>query len=351
MEVDEIGKLVQLAVGAAKGAGRELPFDVHVLTDEELPTLVNAIVSVLPICTHRRTRRNLYSLLRQLFSQFSEFLPLMLSALKKEALRPVSMAISNRFLLLECTNEIATLACKDAIFKSYVGEIVVLQKILLPSCTRPEARQNLRISAQRHTRTALRCVFREDKIYVDNYMEELTRGSVLNIPLLDLVCGVVWRLQPRETYHACIERYQEKILELYVKEVVGSRSIVSPHLAGMPNFMSTFLTETALEQVVFPAVEKALLRAPEVLLEGIFTFPNQSYYRYPHIPDKLRSKGYRPFFGSSPIPAAPAFSQQVHQSKDSRAGGTHFCRSNWPHLRRRYKTRNRKGNTRTAESR
>lgn len=91
------------------------------------------------------------------------------------------------------------------------------------------------------------------------------RGAVL----LGLVAGVCAR-HPHlkslpETQKSCY-------ISFFLRELVGSRTPVPTHLANaLGDFFSVYINSEDLEVVIGPAIEKALLRAPEVVLNDLIS--------------------------------------------------------------------------------
>ena len=62
------------------------------------------------------------------------------------------------------------------------------------------------------------------------------------------------------------------IYAFYAREIVGSRNVLPNHVAhGLDGFFKNFATREALYQDVLPTLEKALLRAPEVVLNDLMS--------------------------------------------------------------------------------
>ena len=91
-----------------------------------------------------------------------------------------------------------------------------------------------------------------------------------NAPLLGVVAGVCDRIASmRSTLREQVPNYYT----FYNREIVGSRSVVAPHIAdGLHDFfISSVVSAESVTQEIIPAFEKALLRAPEVVLNGVLS--------------------------------------------------------------------------------
>ncbi|KAJ9659689.1 translational activator of GCN4 [Coniosporium apollinis] len=88
-----------------------------------------------------------------------------------------------------------------------------------------------------------------------------------NAPYLGVVAGVSARLP---SVKPLLEERKKDYYAFYVREIIGSRTILPDHLAdGLHDFFVAFATLEDLSREVIPALEKALLRSPEVVLHNL----------------------------------------------------------------------------------
>ncbi|KAK5004637.1 translational activator of GCN4, partial [Cryomyces antarcticus] len=95
-----------------------------------------------------------------------------------------------------------------------------------------------------------------------------------NTVLLGVIAGVCARslqLKP------ILEERKKDYYAFYVREILGSRTVVPQHITdGLRDFLATFTTKEDLQKEIVPSVEKALLRAPEIVLNGLVAGTLQS---------------------------------------------------------------------------
>lgn len=129
-------------------------------------------------------------------------------------------------------------------------------------------------SALVSTRRALRAILRSEAIGQDalaKLISTLTaKGSAPtagNAVILGVIAGVASRLS---TVKPAFEQHKSDYYAFYVREIVGSRSQLPDHVSNaLHDFFGSFPTLEELRKEVFPPIEKALLRAPEVVLNDI----------------------------------------------------------------------------------
>ena len=152
-------------------------------------------------------------------------------------------------------------------------DLVLSVAQVLELCVSSNTRTNVKHSALIVTRRALRRLFNKDsdtgKDAVEAVVFQLTEKSqslgLRNAVLLGVVAGVCAHLPAkRPVLEACKGQYYS----FFVREIVGSRSTVPQHVAAaFEDLFQNFTTVEDLLTVLSPAFEKALLRAPEVVLD------------------------------------------------------------------------------------
>ena len=147
---------------------------------------------------------------------------------------------------------------------------------ILEACCSSDVRQSIKQSALVVTRRALR------KVFGDKGNGEAALGSIVSLltaksqsfgiksaVLLGVVAGVCARLP---TKRAVLEHQKSHYYSFYTREIIGSRTKVPKHIAtGLTDFFAVFTTSEDLRKEVVPAIEKALLRAPEVILDDLIS--------------------------------------------------------------------------------
>jgi hypothetical protein len=153
-------------------------------------------------------------------------------------------------------------------------ETVVSNAQVLELCLGESSRSNLKHSALVVTRRGLRKVFSKPDTRqkaIEDVVKRLTakgsQPSTRNTVMLGVVAGVCARLpEPKEI----LLRQKSEFYAFYTREIIGSKAAVSPHIAnGLNDFFEAFTTKDDVEKRIIPSLEKALLRAPEVVLNGL----------------------------------------------------------------------------------
>ncbi|KAG5952595.1 hypothetical protein E4U53_000471 [Claviceps sorghi] len=97
-----------------------------------------------------------------------------------------------------------------------------------------------------------------------------TKGShptAKNAVILGIIAGVSAR---QVALKPLLEALKPRFYEFYSREIVGARNALPEHVSsGLADFFNTFATIEDVETSLVPAIEKGLLRAPEVVLAGV----------------------------------------------------------------------------------
>lgn len=163
-------------------------------------------------------------------------------------------------------------------------DIALANARLLETCVGMGAgRRGSRIahSAQISTWRALRAILRSDAISeaaVSSIVTTLTtKGaspSAGNAVYLGAIAGTMARI-PNARIPAIkpdFKNYKADYYAFYVREIVGSRTQLPDHVSNaFHDFFEFFTTLEELRKEIIPPVEKALLRAPEIVLNDIIS--------------------------------------------------------------------------------
>ena len=194
------------------------------------------------------------------------------SVLKAESAK-VSIAASNAFVMLEWS----TLALQEAvveveIFKSLAADLAIAAAKSLEKCLDPESRSSLGKSALVIARRGVRNILRSEAcgdVALGVLIPKLASGPTSKemAPYLGVIAGVSSRLPSRKTAFTEFSNYY---IDFYKKEIVGSRTKVPNHIAdGLHDFFTDFPESSHVVQAILPTFEKAILRSPEIVLDGI----------------------------------------------------------------------------------
>lgn len=184
------------------------------------------------------------------------------------------LAPSGAFVLVEWSSILLQYASDDSSAWAQWGlDVVFSDAQLLDICLASKASPNLKHSALVVTRRALRRVFGENsnagQDVLAKVISRLTENSQLlglrGAVFLGVIAGVCARLPWRRSE---LESCKGHYYSFYVHEIVGSRYATPQHIStALKDFFNNFTTSEDFNTVLSPAFEKALLRAPEVVLD------------------------------------------------------------------------------------
>ncbi|KAI1178029.1 armadillo-type protein [Nemania sp. FL0916] len=193
------------------------------------------------------------------------------SAVRNEAQRP-AIASSSAFVLVEWCALLLRGFADTPLWAAFGPDIVHANAAALETCLRPSARPSVGHSALVLTRRGLRAAFWHggfrEKTIQETILSLTAQGSqsaATNAVMLGVVAGVCSRhAQAKEI----VAVQKSSYYAFFVREMVTSRTPIPRHLVlGLRDFVSDFVTLSDLERDIIPAVEKGLLRAPEVVLD------------------------------------------------------------------------------------
>ena len=205
--------------------------------------------------------------------RYPDALPLVLASFKDEASK-TSLAATNAFVLVEFGALILTrCGVEKRTWDMYGMETVTLYAQILDTCMAREGRPSLKHSALVVTRRALRTLFKGDDVQqrVGQVIDHLTSPSSQLGPRAGVLLGVVAGVCARRPHlKTILEMQKASYITFYLKDVLGSRSHIPHHIAhALADFFSGYITMADLKNDIVPATEKALLRAPEVVLNDL----------------------------------------------------------------------------------
>ncbi|KAI9805236.1 MAG: translational activator of GCN4 [Piccolia ochrophora] len=246
------------------------------LRAEAFQGITHVLFSTYPYYHDRSSRLAVQRCIRALFSRplaFSQH-KLFIDTLKVEASK-TSLAPANAFVLIEWCSVLLQLSARSAAsWRSVGSDLITANARMLELCLGSDIRESVKRSALSVTRKGLRQIFA-----IDGSTEEVVTASVTRLVvqdatqniarhavLLGVIAGVCARLpNAREV----LQGLQLEYYNFYVREIVGSKTVVPAHIAnGMHDFFRYFSSEEDVARVVIPSIEKALFRAPELVLQG-----------------------------------------------------------------------------------
>lgn len=230
-----------------------------------------------PFYHDRPSRKAVRSCLQSLLlnETYPDALSLVLEAFAKETSK-TSIAASNAFVLVEWASLLVQqFSIAEEQWKSHGADLVTQYASILETCVATKGKPNVRSSALVWTRRALRHLFLRNngERRVQQIITQLTatsspigaRGTVF----LGVVAGVCAR---RSHLKSILGTQKGNYISFFLRELIGSRTTVPEHLAdALGDFFSNYVTFEDLDEEIVPAVEKALLRSPEVVLNNLLS--------------------------------------------------------------------------------
>lgn len=193
--------------------------------------------------------------------------------LMRQEIQKPGIAISNAFVIVEWCSLFMQHVSPDT-WEQLGNEILLTDADAVEKCLQSGSKSGMTRSATIVTRRGFRSLFSStdtrEKFLTAAVTTLTTKGAqptARHAVILGIIAGVCSRqapLRPVLTY------LKPKYYEFYSREIVGSRTTLSEHIAsGLGDFFVSFTTLEDVEKDLVPAIEKGLLRAPEVVLGGV----------------------------------------------------------------------------------
>lgn len=250
------------------------------LSKDSQTILLQFLTLSYPLYVDRASRQAVQECLRTLVADpaAEEHWEKLTSFLDIEASKGITLAPASVFVLLEwCSVLLQEIARNPKLWSSWGLKVVLPQAQLLENCMGTSTRDGRKSSALVTSRRGLRTIAKNSEM-ADTAMNDIistltTKGTTStagNALLLGVVAGVCDRLPSMQ---AVLERRATDYFAFYIREIISSRVQVPVHIANALRdfFGSSAVPATALEDTIIPAFEKALLRAPEIVLDDLMT--------------------------------------------------------------------------------
>ncbi|RPD57344.1 ARM repeat-containing protein [Lentinus tigrinus ALCF2SS1-7] len=196
--------------------------------------------------------------------------------------RSSSHAAADMFVLLNwcCGLYVACLECnpdfpQSRCWTALLGIMASLVDMILDPSTR--SKKSLQKSARVRTRRALR--YSPENLHaVMKTLLELTKSlpsPLIVVPLLGISVDVTLRLKhvKDESLKHIDTSIKNEVIQLYTSAVLMSRTPVPAHISSaLHDFIQSSVTPEDFSGSILPAMEKALLRSPEISLSVIADF-------------------------------------------------------------------------------
>ena len=187
------------------------------------------------------------------------------------------IAPASRYVLLEwCSVALQHVSKHSTAWDLHGIELIQTLARCLDRFLASNPRKNRLHSALVVSRRTIRSIFKSKKIRehaVADVIVALTKKSASskaeNAPVLGVIAGVAWRLADVKPL------VEPRVLDFhafYTRELLGSKAVLPAHIAsGMDEFFNSFESSQAFYEDIVPALEKTLLRAPEIVLNNLVT--------------------------------------------------------------------------------
>lgn len=243
---------------------------------QDCKIIIQLLFKTYPYYVDRESRRSVQGCLQSLLVNplYTDYIVFLIEVFKPELLKQ-GLAPSSLFVLLEWGGLLLQYGVrKSEVWERFGPSLVSFEAQALDLCLNSKARPSLKQSALVITRRSLRRLFKNDDIGARVAVDIVSQLSAISHPLgqrgavlLGVVAGVCARLGTRRS---TLEGVKDKYYSFYIREILGSRSTVPEHIgAAFNDLFSNFTTIQDLKTQISPALEKALLRAPEVVLNDL----------------------------------------------------------------------------------
>lgn len=183
------------------------------------------------------------------------------------------IAINDLMTILEWLGAVIsnnTTNSDQAVLKSLINsQSVILEKILSRD---NHKKSRLQESALRTTRTSISTSISNNSeiltMYLDTLLEKSHPQALAHFVLLSCLAGAAIDLIPTVPgANKAVEEKRSEFYNLYIQAVLGSKSPLNQATVdSFIPFFSDYTTQSDFDEVLVPAITKAMLRAPEVVL-------------------------------------------------------------------------------------
>ncbi|KAI9777656.1 MAG: translational activator of GCN4 [Peltula sp. TS41687] len=247
------------------------------LSEVERSIILQILFNTYPRYVDHPSRRAVQTCLRALHKasttteQFGPFI----DRIQAEASK-AGLASTSAFVLVEwCSFLLQVFSSSSAWWDRWALDLIIADAHLLELCVGSAVRRSVKRSALALTRRESQVILFNHPSYTATFKDAIrqltTGGKATSAARNAIYLGLLARACVRLPHaRLALEELKSKIYEFYVREILGSRVPVPEHIAkGLGDFFLNFSTEDDLLREVMPAVEKALLRAPEVVLQNV----------------------------------------------------------------------------------
>ncbi|KAF2724324.1 ARM repeat-containing protein [Polychaeton citri CBS 116435] len=199
----------------------------------------------------------------------ASFIAELSSEAKKKSVAPANAFILIRWssLLLQCA------ARRKPLWSSFGKQLLSSLTDALDTLLASEPKDSTRATAVRVSRRALRALAKSDFGHevisesIDILTAKVSNPTPKHGIILGVVAGVCKRIPERTSL---VQSRQADFIAFFLREIIGSRTRLPRYITiSLHDFFESFVTLEEFKAELVPAIEKALLRAPEVVLNDL----------------------------------------------------------------------------------
>lgn len=268
------------------------------------PPLLRLLFNTYSYYHDRNSRRAVERCIRVIFSSNVAPEPLtdFVKAVHAETLKS-GLAPSNAFVLVHWCSILLQELSGTRHWDKWGLETIVSSAQALELCLSESSRSNVKHSALVVTRRGLRKVFSQSETRqkmigdaVEKLSSKSTRPLAKNAIMLGVIAGVCARIPEAKEV---LSGKKSQFYSFFNREIIGSRTPIPVHIAnGLDDFFVAYTSKEDVEKEIIPSVEKALLRAPEIVLNDLVSPLFQSLPDTVDLSTILRNNLLKPLLGS-----------------------------------------------------
>lgn len=244
------------------------------IKQESFPVLLQLIISTYPYYCDRDSSQAVQRCIRYIFTSTTspKFLESFIYTLNAETFKQ-GISPSNAYILTEWCGMILELTAGTELWPLWGLETTEAHARALELCMAKTPRRNVRRAALAASWRALQEILSKDSCgeILGEMIEKLCTKTLQPKLINAVMLGAIADMCARDSHgKEILESKRSHYYNFYAREIIGSRTYVPSHIAKSLNeFFSKFVEKDGLEREVVPALEKGLLRAPEIVLDDL----------------------------------------------------------------------------------
>jgi len=250
------------------------------LTKNEIPEtqyspVLDVLFETLPLYIDNGSRQSVERCLSAIFNtpDAANVIAKFAKDVDVEAKKP-GIAPGNAFVLVRWASLLLQHAGQhEALWKNHGLSVAIVLTNSLNTLLVSNPKESASTTAIRVSRRAFRALLKAPygTDAVSSCITALTAKSTMSTSKNALTLGVIAGVCSRSTTQPCpVDINKHHYISFYLREILGSRSQVPKYIAAsLDDFFSSYISGDELEKELIPAVEKALLRSPEVVLNDL----------------------------------------------------------------------------------